>query len=108
MNAQYPNGAGAPGVAENAGDWAYQSLPQDVTLPAPYKFDFGPLAADFNWPNSPGGVSIDSPPEFSATITPAPGLASSIVTINGQRYFEMYFQIKNISVSCTGLTLWIY
>jgi hypothetical protein len=108
MNSKYPNGLGGPGgVPENAGDWAYQSLPVSVPSDGVYKFDFGPLAPDFDYPKSPAGVAFDYHlPDFPGVIDPAGDL--TIVVLSGQRYLEVPFRIRGLSNPCDGLTLWTY
>ena len=108
MNSAYPNGQGAPGgvVSENAGDFAYPSLPQDITLVGSYTLDFGPLAANFNYPVSPDAVSFEFPPDFAGSIRPT-GIPK-IVTLDAQSFFEVGFQVSRLSAPCSGLVGWIY
>ena len=107
MNADHSATDFPGGVPENSGDWAYRSLPVDISGPGIYKFDFGPLGPDFDWPNRPSGVAFDfNPPGFRGTIRPAGG--AGIITLNGGRYFEVSFKVDNIASPCAGLTLWAY
>jgi hypothetical protein len=56
-------------------------------------FSFGPLAPEFDYPNSPRGVQFDKPCEFAGSILADVNSPFGVVTkSNGERYFEATFK----------------
>ena len=53
---------GAQLVRETHGNWAYESIPIDITGTGTYLFDFGPVPASFDYPSNPRGIAFDWPP----------------------------------------------
>lgn len=107
----YKQSAPLPSISQglalaDSGNWAYSSLPQIISGPGTYVFDFGPVDSAFNSPSSPTAVSFDSPSDIGATFGPASGIA--VVTKSNARYIEVSFKLTGNVPTCSGLVLWAY
>jgi hypothetical protein len=109
MNAKHPADNSPGGVPENAGDWAYASLPVDISSDGVFNFYFGPLASSFDWPNNPSGIAFDyDPPGFDGTIQPDSDGHITSVAMSGARYLVVPFSVHGLKTPCSSLTLWAY
>lgn len=108
QNAQGGSPVGCFGAAMpcNAGDFAYQSLPIDISGPGLYRFQFGPLGTGFDFPTSPRGVSWIFPGDATFVILPA-GTDPTVMTIGGQRFLEMTFSVTEFRGSYPRFSGWI-
>jgi hypothetical protein len=88
--------------ANNRGDWAYPSIPQNISGPGTYTFRFGPLADDFTLSR---GFVASPPPDFTGTVKPAtePRIA---VELNG-RFLEWMFEVGG-TAGCHAMVIVIY
>lgn len=57
-------------IPPNAGDWAYQSRPVDITGNGNYTLDYGPVDNGFDFPENPSTVVFDFPSDMKLVITP--------------------------------------
>lgn len=104
-----------------ARDFAYPSVPLDISGPGTYTLDFGPLDPG-RFENFPPPVSTTTPPEpiginppddfnvrvlFAPTMTPAP----TTIVKNGARYLRVDVTIDSLDKRpvrpCTGLVAWL-
>lgn len=90
----------------NAGDWAYQSTPVDITSNGNYTLDYGPVDDSFDFPKNPGAVVFDFPSDMKFLISPFG--RGEIATINGHRYFRQQVQVSKFKAAYSQLTGWIY
>jgi hypothetical protein len=109
LNARYPDGRGAVPVG-NSADFAYQSLPVDVTGTGVYVFLFGPVNPDFNWPVSPSSLTYQFPSDTSFVISPAAGAdkGPTIITDSGSRFLMVSFEVKDFRAAYPQFSAWIY
>jgi hypothetical protein len=107
QNAKLAPGAKLPA---DAADFAYQSLPIDITQNGTYTLYFGPVDASFDWPNSPTGVSFSFPSDSHFIILPGAGGTGEVgmVTVNGQRYLKVVTSISDFTAPYYQFTGWIY
>ena len=61
-------------VARDTGhNWAYESMPIDITGNGTYLFDFGPVPASFDYPSNPKGIAFEWPPDGHFSEVPTTG-----------------------------------
>lgn len=107
MNSKYPNGKGGPGfLPGNAGDWAFESMPIDVSSPGVYVLRFGPLPNTFHYPRSPSAFALSTPwdERFAITVSGA----ARTVAVDGLLYFEVPVSVSQFVAPYPDLTAWIY
>ena len=98
---------GAQLVRETHGNWAYESIPIDITGNGTYLFDFGPVPASFDYPSNPRGIAFDWPSDSHFSVVPA-NTATRTVTLRGKRYFQVGFTVSGFSSPYSGYRAWIY
>ncbi len=98
---------GAQLVRETHGNWAYESVPIDITGNGTYLFDFGPVPASFDYPSNPRGIAFDWPSDSHFSMLPA-GTPTRTVTLRGKRYFQVGFTVSGFSSPYRGYRAWIY
>lgn len=89
----------------NSGDWAYQSLPIDITSAGSYTLTI-PVPQSFDYPTSPYGFSFDSPPDvpFRVEMSGAP----RVYVDHGQKYVTFPVTASGNVTSYGGYTAWIF
>ncbi len=97
---------GAQLVRETHGNWAYESVPIDITGKGTYLFDFGPVSASFDYPSNPRGIAFDWPSDGRFSIVGA--TAPHYVALRGKRYVQMGFSVFHFSSPYRGYRAWIY
>ncbi len=104
QNAKVPPGQPLP---ENAADFAYESLPVDITGDGKYTLYFGPVDTWFNWPQNPRGVTYNFPPDAEFSVIPSGPV--KMATVNGKRYLEVGVTVSGFTgAPYTGFTGWAY
>ncbi len=97
---------GAQLVRETHGNWAYESVPIDITGNGTYLCDFGPVPASFDYPSNPEDIAFDWPP---AHFSMGPvGTPTRTVTLRGTRYFQVGFTVFRFLSPYGGYRAWIY
>ena len=95
-------------VARDTGhNWAYESIPVDITGNGTYLFDFGPVPASFDYPSNPKGIAFDWPPDGHFSVVGA-NTAPRTVALRGKRYFQVGVTVFQFSSPYTGYRAWIY
>ena len=92
---------GAQLVRETHANWAYESIPLDITGDGTYLFDFGPVPGSFDYPSHPTGMAFDWPPDSHFSVVPG-GTPARIATLRGKRYFQIGFTISSFSSPYSG------
>ena len=88
-------------VREKDGNWTYESMPLDITGNGTYLFDFGPVAASFNYPSGPRAIAFDWPSDSHFSMLPGNRPART-VTQRGKRYFQISFTVAGFSSPYSG------
>jgi hypothetical protein len=93
--------------ASNAADFAYQSLPVDITEPGPYTVLIGPVDDWFTFPTNPSSVAMNTPGDEQFVVLFQQG---RVVDHGGQRYLEaqLVVQERGEFAPYSGFTVWIY
>lgn len=90
----------------NNGDWAYESVPIDITGNGEYIVDFGPVPASFDYPLHPTGITFDWPSDGQFSVVVNSGVDR--VISHGDIYVQMRFAVSRFSAPYTGYRAWIY
>ncbi len=92
--------------ALNTGNFAYQSLPIDVTQNGTYTVEFGPLDPQFVQ-SPPTGYAIEYPGDIQFHAVPAmqPG---EVVTLNGENYWQIQIEVTNFVAPYSYFAMWLY
>ena len=98
---------GAQLVRETHGNWAYESIPIDITGNSTYVFDFGPIPVSFDYPSNPRGIAFDWPPDTRFSVVGA-NKPTRTVTLRGKRYFQVGMTVFHLSSPYSGYRAWIY
>jgi hypothetical protein len=99
-------------LPEGESDFAYESLPVNITTDGTYTLDYGPVSSTFNpVPTDPGpdggfAVSYEMPPDIHFLIAADRG--GSLVTLNDETYFQIQVQVSQLSAPYPQFTGWIY
>jgi hypothetical protein len=103
-------------VKSSDGDFAYQSIPVNLTHDGTYTLDYGPIDNHFVLPaphSTPPGkpvtafsIAFDFPSDASFHATPDGG--GSTVTLNGRRYYQTQISVSNVTAPYDDFTGWIY
>jgi eukaryotic-like serine/threonine-protein kinase len=99
-------------LPEGESDFAYESSPVDITADGTYTLDFGPVSSSFNPdPTEPGpdggfALSYEMPPDVHFIIAADGG--GSLVTLNGETYFQIQAQVSQLTSPYPQFTGWIY
>ena len=93
--------------ATRHGNWAYESIPIDITGNGTHLFDFGPVPASFDYPSNPKGLAFDWPSDGHFSVVPANSVMHT-VTLRGKRYFQIGFSIFHFSSPYRGYRAWMY
>jgi hypothetical protein len=99
------NGKGTYNSTYRNGDWAYESLPIDVTKNGDYAINFGPVAISFDYPVHPTGIAYDWPPDAAFSVY---ANGSRTVTLGGKRFFQVGITVSGLSRPYSGFRAWIY
>ena len=91
---------------KNNGNWAYESVPTDITRNGTYLLDFGPVPASFDYPSNPRGIVFDWPSDTRFSVVGA--TAPHYVALRGKRYVQMGFSVFHFSSPSSGYRAWIY
>lgn len=97
---------GSKKLPGNTGAWVYESLPINISRNGAYEMLFGPLDKSFDFPKHPTAVAFEFPWDIHFTIIPAG--KSSIVSVNGKRYFKIGVSVTKYTRPYQGLMAWIY
>ena len=89
----------------NSGDWAYQSLPIDITSAGRYTLTI-PVPQSFNYPTSPYGFAFESPPD--APFRVAMSGTAKVYVDHGQKYLTFPVTASGNVTSYGGYTAWIF
>jgi hypothetical protein len=95
-------------LPENAGLYAYQSLPFTVSGDGDIIANFGPVPSSFDWPTTPDAVEFTWPKDMGFQMLTAD--VNGIVTIGGNRYLEATFKVYHDNgspYSSVDLTGWV-
>ncbi|WP_152991408.1 hypothetical protein [Frankia sp. R43] len=99
----------APGQPDiqigNPGDYAYASLPIDLTGPGRYTLKFGPVDEGFDYPRIQKSVAFLPADDFAAQVETA-HTTEMITDPDGKRYLKVDVTIKNID-PCTSFVMFI-
>ncbi|CUU56082.1 hypothetical protein Ga0074812_106337 [Parafrankia irregularis] len=90
----------------NSGDYAYASLPIDLTGPGRYTLRFGPVDDFFDVPRIQMGVAFQQADDFTAQVHPV-GRSEMTTDPDGKRYLKFDVQIENVS-PCTSYVMFVY
>ncbi|WP_128422968.1 hypothetical protein [Frankia sp. EI5c] len=97
--------AGQPGTQiENAGDYAYASLPIDITGPGKYTIKVGPLDEGFDYPRNPTGFAF-STDGFAGQARPT-GKPEMITDSDGKEYLQLEITVEN-SGPCKSFVMFV-
>ena len=89
------------------GNWAYESVPIDITGNGTHLFDFGPVPASFDYPSNPNALAFDWPSDGHFSVVPANSVMHT-VSLRGKRYFQIGFSIFHFSSPYRGYRAWMY
>lgn len=91
---------------DNAGDFAYQSSPIDITGPGDYPLTFGPVANLFDPPRSPAGLALNVPSDasFKYEMVNAP----TVKVGSGGRFVTWTLRVISKDAAYPQFTMWIY
>ncbi|KPM56567.1 hypothetical protein ACG83_01205 [Frankia sp. R43] len=89
----------------NSGDYAYASLPIDLSGPGRYTLRFGPVDDFFDVPRIIPMVAFQQADDFTGQVSHAGGLAM-VTDPDGKRYLKTDVEIKEVR-PCTSFVMFI-
>jgi ABC-type phosphate transport system substrate-binding protein len=99
------NGKATYNSSYKNGNWAYESVPIEVTKNGDYLVDFGPVPVSFDYPAHPKGIAFDWPPDAAFSIY---ANGSRTVTLGGRRFFQVGITVSGLSRPYESFRAWIY
>lgn len=100
-----PEAASTPGVQDVTGDYAYSSLPIDITGPGKYTIKFGPVDEGFDFPNIQKALDFQQAADFTARVEHA-GNPEMVTDSDGKRYLRADVEIKDVG-PCTSFVMFV-